>query len=93
MNISLEPLRTCEFSASLSESLPFIQYQVHIDDIESLDDIVALCISYLRDYVQTHIKSPKLLEEIDACDWHIHNITLEDIFLNPDQTIWICNNC
>jgi len=79
--------RICKFSAIFMEKVSDIEYHFNINEIESLNDIVALSISYLR------YKSPSnLLTHIDNTNWHIHDVILEDIINNPLKIIWVCGH-
>ena len=88
--------RICNFSSTFSELLPNVKYEFDINTIDSIDDIIILAVSYLRNHVATDVRqsqSALLLVEIDEANWHVHTITFENILNRPNETIWICGHC
>jgi hypothetical protein len=80
--------RLCEFS---SESFGGFQHRIELRGIESIDEIIALTVSKLREVLVSH----RFLELIDKCDkmrWHVHTHTFADVMTRED-TIYICDHC
>lgn len=81
--------RVCEFS---SELFGRFQYKLDLNDVDSIDEIIVLAISYLRTVLKQHLFEV-LVEKVDKTNWHIHSHTFEDILLNENEKIWICDHC
>ncbi len=71
--------RTCKYSYYID--IPY-EYEFDITEVNSLDDILVLAISYI-----SHL-------EPDYADvkWHIHDVTFNEIADNPLKTVWICGH-
>lgn len=79
----------CEFSSTIFGGF---QCTINVKGIESIDEVVVLAISQLRDIMEKNRLS-ELVKKVDEIKWHIHSHTLEDILTSKNDIIWICDHC
>jgi len=80
--------RLCKFSSDYFQGFTV---DIDISIIESTSEIVATAISVLH-AVLLQNNFERLLKHLDHTQFHIHDITLDDIKNNPDKIIWICDH-
>lgn len=66
---------------------------IDIDEIDTLDDIIQLCISNLnKDLKKLNLE--ELLNNLDPRVFHIHSVDITDILISdPEFIIYVCNHC
>lgn len=77
--------RVCESSTRLFGGF---RCKLDLDGVDSVEEIIILAISYLK-----HHLFEVLVEKVDKTNWHIHSNTFENILINKNDKIWICDHC
>ena len=82
-------IKTVKFSSELFQGFTT---QIDTNDVVSIDEIIIISISILRNLLHTN-NLENLVKKCDSINWHIHDKNFSQLINCNDNIIWICDKC